>query len=350
MTRIAGTLVHGLGQAKNLTQIEWVRRQLIECVGIDPYPGTLNLDLRDDENRGRWREWCRMPGEILEPEETGFCFARCFPVRIEGRIPAAVLLPDSPDYPAHKVELVAALQLRSHLSLSEHTSVSVELCRPLAVDAVLFDIDGTLVDSVGAYYEVARLAAEPFGVEVTCEQVRRALATGKNFWKGVIPQERQDGGLILKEMSAYAAREWPRVLHEFGAVFNGVEQTLDALHDRGIRLGIVSGARPEVLELLREKGVLDRFDAVILGGDVTRGKPDPEGINLGLSRLKVKPGMALYVGDTPIDIQASRVAGVHAVGVLTGAADSATLSTYEPDRLIATHAGLPAIVTGTSHI
>jgi HAD superfamily hydrolase (TIGR01509 family) len=344
MTTIAGHLADGLGQAKNLTQIDWVRRQLIELVGIDPYPGTLNLSLQDDANRALWQSWCSLPGEIIEPDEVDFCRARCYPVRIEGRIPAAVLLPESADYPADKMELVAALPIRTHLSLGEIARIRVDLCQPLAAEAILFDIDGTLVDSVGAYLEVARVAAEPFGFNVTEEHVRHSLATGNSFWKGVIPQDRRDGDAIIKEMSAHAAREWPRILREFGTLFEGVAQTLDALLGRGIRLGIVSGARPEVIELLRAEGILDRFDTVILGGDVSRGKPDPEGICTGLSRLNVRPERALYVGDTPIDIQASHSAGVRAVGVLTGAADSALLSAHGPERLIATLAKLPNLL------
>lgn len=344
MTFIDGYLAGGMGRAKNLTQIDWVRRQLIDLVGVDPHPGTLNLDLIDEANRERWRSWCKMPGEIIEPEDDGFCRARCYPVRIGRNIPAAILLPESADYPANRMELVSALPLRTHLSLVDNARVRIDLCRPLEVEAILFDLDGTLVDSVGAYLEVARFAAEPFGFDVSREQVCCALATGNNFWKGVIPEDRRDGDAIVKEMSAHAAREWPRILHEFGTLFTGVAGTLDALKCRGIKLGIVSGARPEVMNLLRAEGILDRFDTVILGGDVSRGKPDPEGILKGLSALDVPPGMALYVGDTPIDIQASRSAGVGAVSVLTGAADSALLSAHGPDRLISSHARLPAMV------
>lgn len=344
MTCIEGTLVHGLGQAKDLTQLDWVRRQLIDHVGIDPHPGTLNLNLRDEANLTRWREWCGMPGEVIEPEESDFCRARCFPVRIEGRIPGAVLLPEAGEYPADKMELVAALPIRSHLFLDDNVRIRVELCQPLAAKAILFDIDGTLVDSVGAYHEVARIAAEPFGFDVTREQVRHAMATGNNFWRGVIPQDHGDGEAIMKEMSAHAAREWPLVLREFSRLFEGVAQTLDELRSRGIKLGIVSGARPEVMELLGKEGLLDRFDIVVLGGDVVRGKPDPEGIHKALDHLTVPPEMALYVGDTPVDIQASRAAGIRAVSVLTGAADSALLSAYEPDRLISSHVRLPAVV------
>jgi phosphoglycolate phosphatase-like HAD superfamily hydrolase len=148
----------------------------------------------------------------------------------------------------------------------------------------------------------------------------------------------------MKDLSAYAGREWPRVLQEHGRVFEGLAATLDAIGRLGIRLGIVSGARPEVLELLRKEGVLDRFEAIVLAGDVSKRKPDPEGILKCLRTLGVAPDAAVYVGDTPLDIQASRAAGTRAVGVLTGAADSATLSMHGPDRLVFSHARLAEIL------
>ncbi len=345
---IDGQLVNGLGLAKNLTQIDWVRRQLIDLVGIDPHPGTLNLNLKDDVGLSHWQNWCSMAGESIVPEAPGFCRSRCYPVRIEGRLPAAVLLPESVGYPADKMEIVAALPLRTHLSLTDNARIRVHLCQPLEAEAILFDIDGTLVDSVGAYLEVARLAAEPFGFVVTEKHVRYSLATGNNFWKGLIPQDQSDADAILKELFARANAEWPRVLLEFGTLLKGVAQTLETLQCRGIRLGIVSGARPEVMRLLREEGILDYFDTIILGGDVSRGKPDPEGILKGLSQLNVRPDRALYVGDTPIDIQASHAAGVRSVSVLTGAGDSALLSAHEPERLISSHSKLPNIVVAAS--
>lgn len=344
MTLIQGQLVRGLGKAADFTQIGWVRRQLIEYAGIDPHPGTVNLVLGDHDSRSRWREWRDLPGHLMVPADAAFCSARCYPARIEGRIPAAVVLPDIAGYPEDKLELVAALPVRRHLSLAESALLTVELCRPFVAKAVLFDLDGTLIDSVGAYLEVARIAARMHGLEVTEQQVRHALATGSNFWKDVVPQDSNDAAAIMKALSAHAQREWPRVLREHGKVFDGIAQTLDAIERLGIRLGIVSGARPEVLELLRKDGVLERFDAVVLGADVSRRKPDPEGIVKCLRELGVAPDAAVYVGDTPVDIQASRAAGVHAVAVLSGAGDSATLSAHWPDRLLSSHARLAEIV------
>lgn len=346
MEAIEGKLVSGLGQAAGFTQFEWVRHQLIDLVGVDPHPGTVNLLLAGRSDLARWHRWRASPGFRMDPPDTAYCSARCYPVRIAGRVPGAIVLPEIDDYPEEKLELVAALSVRRHLALDEGARLGATLCMPFPAKAVLFDIDGTLVDSMDAYLEVARVAAAPHGLSVTTEHVRHCLATGSNFWNGVVGHDRTDRETLTKALSALAAREWPRVLREHGKVFAGLAATLDELKRRGMRLGIVSGARPEVLELLRQDAVLDRFDAVVLGKDVARRKPDPEGILKCLKTLDVAPGAAAYVGDTPVDIRASRAAGTHAVGVLTGAGDSATLSECAPDRLISSHAKLVGVLEG----
>ncbi len=333
-----------MGEAAGFTRLDWVRTRLLALTGIDPYPGTVNLTLSRKTDLERWNDWRRMPGSTIEPADAAFCRARCYPVRIAGRVLGAIVLPEVPAYPHDKVELVAALPLREHLSLDEGASLGVELCRPIAAQAVLFDIDGTLVDSTGAFLEVARIAAKPHGLEITERQVRDCLASGTSFWKRVVPDDRPDCEAVRNAMSGEAAREWPYVLRSHATVFEGVAATLDALKRLGMALGIVSGARPEVLELLRNQGVLDRFDSIITGADVSRRKPDPEGILKCLRHLGVAPERAVYIGDTPIDIQASRAAGVRAVGVLSGACDSATLSAHEPDRLVFSHAALLQVV------
>jgi len=174
--------------------------------------------------------------------------------------------------------------------------------------------------------------------------VRTSLGGAGRFWDQVLPQDWPARDDVMRQMSAHAAREWPRVLREHARVFAGLAQTLDTLKRAGLLLGIVSGARAEVLELLREDDILDRFDAVVLGDDVAQRKPDPEGLLKCLAKLGIAADQAIYVGDTQVDIQASRAAGMHAVAVLSGAADSAQLSLCEPDRLIWSHASLPEIV------
>jgi len=205
-----------------------------------------------------------------------------------------------------------------------------------------FDLDGTLVDTVGAYLEIAARAAAAYGLTVTEAQVRGALASGTSFWEDVVPAGAADRDALKRRLTEAAHAVWPETLAARGRVFDGVGAQLEVLRRRGYALGIVSGARAEVMDLLRAGGIERHFDAVVLGGDVARRKPDPEGLLACLARLGVAPGEAVYVGDTPIDIRASRAAGTYAVGVLTGAADGATLSQHAPDRLIESLARLDA--------
>jgi HAD superfamily hydrolase (TIGR01509 family) len=112
-----------------------------------------------------------------------------------------------------------------------------------------------------------------------------------------------------------------------------VRETLELLQGAGVRLGIVTGSRSSSLESLDESG-LTAFDAIITCRDVARRKPDPEGLLKCAAQLGIKPSEAVYVGDTPLDIQAAHAAGMAAVAVLTGAGDSASLSAAGADCII----------------
>jgi phosphoglycolate phosphatase-like HAD superfamily hydrolase len=109
-------------------------------------------------------------------------------------------------------------------------------------------------------------------------------------------------------------------------------------------LGIVTGSQGGSFQPLRDAGLLDFFEVILTGADVARSKPDPEGLLKCAAGLGVKPDQAVYTGDTPLDIQASRAAGMGSVAVLSGAGDAALLSTAGPDWLISSHARLPEII------
>jgi CTP-dependent riboflavin kinase len=115
-----GVLVDGLGQGQQFTTIDWVRRRFQALLGIAPYPGTVNLRLKDDADRAAWAQLRYAPG-IPFPPEQGFCAATCYRVTIRGTaghsVPAAIVLPHVPDYPPDKVELVAAVNVRQTLGL-----------------------------------------------------------------------------------------------------------------------------------------------------------------------------------------------------------------------------------------
>lgn len=122
----SGRLQSGLGEGAGFVALDWVDRQFHERLGFRPYPGTLNLAMQG-EQWTRTRELLRSaPGIPIDPPP-GFCAAKCFRVRIAGRIDGAIVLPEVDDYPADKLEIVAALGVRAELGLADGDLVTLRL-------------------------------------------------------------------------------------------------------------------------------------------------------------------------------------------------------------------------------
>jgi 2-phosphoglycolate phosphatase len=330
----AGRVVSGLGQGASFTQLEWARIQFVRKLGIDPFPGTLNLILDAPADLRVWSEIKATTGILIAATEAGSCDARCYPVRIEDRIPGAIVLPEVHDYRADRVEVIASLSLRETLTIADGDRLEIRVNTPLRVRAVLFDVDGTLVDSIEAYQRVAELAAAPHGISISRQVVRRALNTNQPFWELALSTDLPDRTALIASLKEEAARRWQDALRKYGRTFPDLREMLEALRRRGARLGIVTGARSSSLMLLDETGLARYFDAIVTGQEVRKRKPDPEGLVRCVDMLGIAPSEAVYVGDTPVDIQASRAAGMGSVAVLSGAGDTALLSAAGPDWII----------------
>jgi 2-phosphoglycolate phosphatase len=345
MTLLVGQVVTGLGQGASFTQLDWVRQQFLTRLGIDPHPGTLNLHLDQPADQERWASLKSNPHCLIMPPDPAWRQARGYPVRIAGRVPGAIILPDVPGYPETQLELIAALPLRQELALVDGERLTLEVSQPLPARAVIFDVDGTLVDTVNAFQTVAELAAAPHGIPIPHDIVRFALNNNHpTFWDLVVPLDRPNRIELMETMRAEAMRRWPEVLAAHGRVMPGLRTTLAALREQGLRLGIVTASHRGSFQPLHEAGLLDFFEVIITGADVTRRKPDPEGLLKCAAALGIAPGEAVYVGDTPTDVQASRAAGMGVITVLSGAGDSAMLSAAGPDWLIYSHQGLAEII------
>ena len=120
----------GLGEGQRFTAIDWVRRRFRDLLGIDPYPGTVNVRLEAEADRAAWARLRTAPG-IPFPPEPGFCAATCYRATIQGRagkaVPAAIVVPHLPDYPPDQVELVAAVNVRQALSLRAGDPVTIHV-------------------------------------------------------------------------------------------------------------------------------------------------------------------------------------------------------------------------------
>ncbi|MFP4624561.1 MAG: HAD family hydrolase [Gemmatimonadota bacterium] len=183
-----------------------------------------------------------------------------------------------------------------------------------ATDAVLFDLDGTLIDTRSIYLEAYRRAVEPYLREdLTPEDIMALRPTSEiAFLRAVVPESDFDACLD----GFYRAYQALHVGGEPG-VFPGVPATLARLRRAGAPLGLVTGKSRRSWEITRAvTDSLEPFDVLVFDDDVRAPKPDPHGLELALELLRVEPGRAVYVGDTVSDMEAARTAGVRPIAAL----------------------------------
>jgi HAD superfamily hydrolase (TIGR01509 family) len=345
----SGRVSTGLGQGAGFTSLPWAQSQFRHLLGIEPFPGTLNLTLAPGDLAAL--EGLKERGGLaVAPERATDCGARCYPVLVSGPegvpVTAAIVVPDVPAYPAGQVELIAAMSLRAALRVSDGDLVTLRAVPAEDRRAVLFDVDGTLVNSIDGYRQAAEQAVQPYGWSVPPEAVSRALNFGESFWDLVVPAESRGDADLVARLRRATLGHWPDILESLRPCA-GLRATLATLKSAGVRLGICTASEGESFRPLEQAGLLDYFEVIVTARDVTRRKPDPEGILLCMERMGLVAEETIYVGDTVADIRASRAAGLYAVGVLTGAGSSSLLSAAGAYRILPDLGQLPALLLGT---
>jgi pyrophosphatase PpaX len=197
---------------------------------------------------------------------------------------------------------------------------------------VLFDLDGTLIDSGPMIVASMKHAAKSvLGREID-EKVLAAAVGGP----GLAAQMQALAPDRVDDLVA-AYREHNEPLHEELEAFWEVVEVLPRLREQGRRLGIVTAKRHATVRLAFDRlPELERnFDVVIGSDDTERHKPSPDPILAALDRLDAEPQEAAYVGDSPFDVRAAKAAGVFAVAVAWGGihADD-VLQREEPDAFV----------------
>ncbi len=125
--KIRGRIVEGLQVSANFTQIPWVRKQFISKLSIDPYPGTLNLEIIDQKDLENFTKLKATRGVEITPEDSSFCTGNCYFVLIEGKLKGAIILPVVENYPKDKIELIASLNIKEALSVNTGDFLEVEI-------------------------------------------------------------------------------------------------------------------------------------------------------------------------------------------------------------------------------
>lgn len=184
------------------------------------------------------------------------------------------------------------------------------------IRAVIFDMDGVLVDSFRPHEESWLRAARDAGVEMTREQFattfgRTSREIIRHFW---------GEGLDEEEMRAIDDRKealYRDLVRDAFPTMPGAVELIDDLRAAEFRLAVGSSGPPENVELsVRGLGREDSFSAVVTGHDVTRGKPDPEVFRKAAERLGVPPSRCAVIEDAVAGVRAANAAGMVSVALV----------------------------------
>jgi pyrophosphatase PpaX len=198
-------------------------------------------------------------------------------------------------------------------------------------ETVLFDLDGTVVDSGAIILASMRHATrEVLGRDFSDEELLQAVGgPGLEAQFSALAPDHVD-----RLVDVYRAHNEP--LHIDLEACDGMEDVLVRLRQEGRRLGLVTAKRRSTVELAFDRVPLGHLFETVVGGDETeRHKPDPEPLLLGAERLGADPAATAYVGDSPFDVLAAKAANMFAVAVTWGRIhDRARLEAEQPDAIV----------------
>ena len=201
---------------------------------------------------------------------------------------------------------------------------------------VFFDFDYTLGDSTDAIAEGYRLGFAALGLpEPTVEQVRTTvgmtLENGFTHLTGETDRARQAAFVHQFHITVGTEAHGPgrELMIKGTKLLPGAAELLSALKGAGVHTAIVSTKPGDTIrQIFAHQGKLELLELVIGGDEVSRTKPDPEGVNLALARLGLKAGQVLFCGDTVIDAATARAGGCPFCAVLNGTTPGEAFTDY----------------------
>ena len=205
--------------------------------------------------------------------------------------------------------------------------------------AVLFDLDGTLLDTIADLADAANLMLAELGRPLRSQHEIHSFV-GKGLPKLVercLTERAQEvpAEAVVEAAISVFRRHYERVNGMRTTIYPGVVDTLQALRQRNIRLAVVTN-KPAAftLPLLERTGLAVHFDTVISGDTLPVKKPDPAMVLLACERLDVAPGEALMIGDSANDALSAQGAGIPVLLVSYGYSEGAAVDTIECDGLL----------------
>lgn len=189
----------------------------------------------------------------------------------------------------------------------------------MRLQAVLFDMDGTLLDTAPDFVAVCQAMCQARGLPPVAEQAVRDVVSGGaramvSATFGLAPESAEFEALRLEFLERYQA---DCAVHT--RLYDGMEKVLADIEHAGLIWGVVTNKPVRFAEpIMQRLGLAERSRVLVCPDHVTRSKPDPEPLRLACSQLGIDPGAVLFVGDDLRDIESGQAAGTRTVAVRYG--------------------------------
>lgn len=196
-------------------------------------------------------------------------------------------------------------------------------------EVVLFDLDGTLVDSMPLIRNTFRIVFREMDIPWTENNITYLTSlplkeTAKRY------AEKRQQEFITSYMNHYISKH-----NNLMKMFPGTKEMLELFKNHGFRLGVVtSKTRLGTMACVNFLGIANLMDVIISADDAAYHKPDPEPLIKALESLSASADSAIYIGDSPLDLIAAKSAGIQAAYVTWGTGNNEDIRQYKPDYIL----------------
>ncbi len=199
--------------------------------------------------------------------------------------------------------------------------------------AILFDLDGLLVDTETPGIKVAIQICKELGIELTLDEQKSFIGvTDEKFYLELFRKRTLNfdvGEILAKHFNVYE-----KLLKTTLTPFQGAGELPEILKNFGFKIGLVSGStRNQILIILNELEVIKFFDIIVSCEDITQSKPNPEGYLTAADKLQVSPANCLVLEDAETGVLAGKKAGMRVIGVKNNGDQNLSLADITVDEL-----------------